>query len=152
MNEHVSPGESSASAAAWSPQRIAGERRRILSQLAIAGAIVGALIFSQFDYRYPVVRGASGTTYRIYGVGRVQDSRGGWSSVLQYLTAGRDTMLQNREVVDLMPLAAQIAASHGDSLVQVASIERPFRFGLVAPFTRRRIVFYVNRLGRWVRR
>jgi hypothetical protein len=152
VSESLTSGDPNGGTTPWSRERVAAERRRIRLQVAIAVGIVGALVFSQFDHRYPVVRGASGAVYRVYAVGRGVNTRGEVWSIFKYLTNGPDTLTQNRELADLVPIVAQLAQSNRDSMIQVSSVERLFRLGPFSPVRRERIVMYVNRTGQWVRR
>lgn len=90
--------------------------------------------------------------YRVYSAGRVYGAPDGNKTYFRYLTAAGDTNVQNRELSDLTEVFVGLAETNGDSIALVGAVERPFRFGIIAPVTRVRTVTFANRLGRWVRR
>lgn len=114
---------------AWTPDRIAAERRRLRRQLLVLVAALAIGFFGLLRYDYPTIRASSGTAYEITAQGRRWGTD--WSgSYVHFLAHASDRSGMEREVAEVAPIAQSFAAQSGDSLLEIVAKHRVFRFGL----------------------
>lgn len=114
---------------AWSPERIAAERRRIKRQTWAILAVTAILLFGLVGDRYERVQGTSGRTYSVVDSGRRFGTD--WSgSYVKYLSAAEDEAGRDREFADLAESLTGFAERNGDDHMKVAAARRLFRYGL----------------------
>ena len=114
---------------AWTPDRIAAERRRLDRQLLLLLAVLAIGFFGLLGYQYPTVRAPSRTTYEVVAQGRRWGTD--WSgSFVQFLAHASDRSGIERELHEVAPIAQSFAAQNGDSLLELVAKRRLFRYGL----------------------